>query len=164
MQEYNEWANLQKQENNTNKTTNTVSVVLSGLLYNYSKINNNALANNKIQVVNGKYDDKYINGVWQNPYDTNITFAIASPVITLSKANVAVTLPTTLWQKNVSTSSIDIDFGDGTGYKSLNNAATASTTYTTIGNYTWTYKVQLSGGQYKYCRQKVIVKQFITTV
>lgn len=89
MQEQTEWRDLQQQENNANKTTNTASIVLNGLLYNYSKINSNALANNKIQVVSNKYDDKYISGVWQDPYDTHIVFAMASPAILISKPNVS---------------------------------------------------------------------------
>jgi hypothetical protein len=159
MQEQAEWRTLQQQENNTNKTTNTASIVLNGLLYNYSKINSNALNNNKINILFGKYDDKYINGVWQNPYDTHIAFAMASPAILISKANVSVSLPATLWHSNATISNIDIDFGNGTGYKTLNNEATAFTTYTAIGDYTWTYRVQLTNGQYKYCRQKVHISE-----
>lgn len=69
-QELNEWKTLQKQQNDIAKFNNKASVVLNGLFFNYSKINFNALANNKIVVANDKYDDKYINGVWQNPYDS----------------------------------------------------------------------------------------------
>ncbi|MCH7524607.1 MAG: hypothetical protein IIC74_06260 [Bacteroidetes bacterium] len=95
VQEYNEWKNLQQIENEVNKTTNTASMVLSGLLYNYSKFNVNALNNNKISVLFGKYDDKYINGVWQNPYDSEIAFAMATPALLINQPNVSVKLPAT---------------------------------------------------------------------
>ena len=159
MQEQLEWANLQKQANTNSNTTNSASIVLNGLLYNYSKINSNALANNKIVVTGGKYDDKYINGVWQNPYDTNIIFAMASPANLIYKANVSVTLPSTLWHTNATISNIDINFGNSPNYVSLNNGTAAGTTYTAVGDYTWTYRVQLTNGQYKYCRQKVHVSE-----
>lgn len=160
-QELNEWKSLQAQANETAKTTNKASVVLSGLLYNYSTFNPNALSNNKIQVVNGQYDDKYINGVWQNPYDEKLAFAMAAPVLYINKAEVEATLPTALWHSNTTVTQIDINFGDGNGYKSLLNNAVASTTYTNTGEHTWTYRIQLNG-QYKYCRQKVIVNEAAT--
>jgi hypothetical protein len=162
--EYDEWRTLQEQENELNKTTTTASIVLSGLLYNYSKFNENALSNNKIAIVSGKYDDKYIGGVWQNPYDEELTFAVASSAIIINKATVKVTLPTTLWHSNASISNIHIDFGNGTGYKNIKNGASATTTYSTVGDYTWTYRVQLTGGQYKYSRQKVKVANLINTI
>lgn len=69
-----------------------------------------------------------------------------------------VRLPITLWHSNQPVTNLDIDFGNGSGYKSLNNGQIASTNYTTDGTYTWTYRVRLSNGQYKYSRQKVIVQ------
>jgi hypothetical protein len=161
-QELTEWKNLQKQQNNNAKLNNKASIVLNGLLFNYSKININALSNNKISVVNDKYDDKYINGIWQNPYDSKLSFAIVSPVFAISKSNVEVKLPTTLWHSNAAITAIAIDFGNNTGYKNLSNGSLASTNYTNVGTYTWTYRVRLSNGQYKYCRQKVKVTQVDT--
>jgi hypothetical protein len=157
-QELNEWKVLQKQQNDIAKFNNKAAVVLNGLFFNYSKINANALSNNKILVVNDKYDDKYINGVWQNPYDSKQAFAITSSVIMLNKSTVDVVLPPTLWHTNASITEIAIDFGNGTGYKNITNGSVATTTYTTVGVYTWTYRI-LTNGQYKYCRQKVKVNQ-----
>lgn len=153
-----EWASLQKNDHKKNRLSFKASVVLNGLLFNYSRFDPNALNNNKIQITNGKYDDKYINGIWQNPYLTNIAFAITSPVSYINSANVEVRLPSTLWHSNQSITHIQIDFGNGSGYKSLNNGIIASTNYSTDGTYTWTYRVRLSNGQYKYSRQKVIVQ------
>ncbi|WP_040279308.1 T9SS type A sorting domain-containing protein [Psychroserpens damuponensis] len=158
-QELTEWQTLQKQKNDLAKMSNKASVILNGLLYKYSKINSNALANNKIQVINGKYDDKYKRGAWQNPYDVHTAFAISAPILYINKPQVEVSLPATLWHSNTTITNLDIDFGDGNGYKSILNNTTANTTYTNIGTYDWTYRVQLSNGQYKYCRQKVKVTQ-----
>lgn len=157
-QELNDWKLWQKQQNDIAKFNNKAAVVLNGLFFNYSKINANARSNNKIVVINDKYDDKYTNGVWQNPYDSKQTFAITSSVIMLNKSNVDVVLPATLWHTNASVTEIAIDFGNSTGYKILTNGVVASTTYIAVGVYTWTYRI-LIDGQYKYCRQKVKVTQ-----
>ncbi len=162
-QELNDWKLWQKQQNNIAKFNNKAAVVLNGLFFNYSKINANALTNNKIVVINDKYDDKYTNGVWQNPYDSKQAFAITSSVIMLNKSTVDVVLPATLWHTNASVTEIAIDFGNNTGYKILTNGAIASTTYTAVGVYTWTYRI-LTNGQYKYCRQKVKVNQADTAM
>lgn len=156
--ELNKWKVLQKQQNDIAKFNNKAIVVLNGLFYNYSKINANALSSNKIQVINDAYDDKYINNVWQNPYDNKQAFAITSSVIMLNKSTVDVVLPSTLWHTNATVTDIAIDFGNNTGYKSLTNASVATTTYTTVGVFTWTYRI-FTNGQYKYCRQKVKVNQ-----
>lgn len=153
-----EWASLQKNDHKKTRLSYKASVVLNGLLFNYSRFDPNALNNNKIQITNGKYDDKYINGVWQNPYLTDIAFAVTSPVSYINSADVEVRLPSSLWHSNTTITNIQIDFGNGSGYKSLNNGTIASTNYLTDGTYTWTYRVRLSNGQYKYSRQKVIVQ------
>lgn len=128
-QELNEWKVLQKQQNDIAKFNNKAAVVINGLFFNYSKINANALSNNKILVVNDKYDDKYINGVWQNPYDSKQAFAITSSVIMLNKSTVDVVLPPTLWHTNASVTEIAIDFGNGTGYKNITNGSVATNLY-----------------------------------
>ncbi len=158
-QELEKWKTLQKQQSKKGNLNNKASVTLSGLLFNYSKINENALYGNKISVVNDKYDDKYINGVWQNPYDNKTAFAVVSPVFAFNKSNIEVKLPTELWHSNANITAIAIDFGDGAGYKNLTNNAIASTNYTATGVYTWTFRVKLTNGQYKYCRQKIKVTQ-----
>jgi hypothetical protein len=77
-QELTEWKNLQKQQNNNAKLNNKASIVLNGLLFNYSKININALSNNKISVVNEKFNEKFeyilktVNSLLGNPIE-NIT-------------------------------------------------------------------------------------------
>lgn len=53
-----EWATLQKNDHKKTRLSFKASVVLNGLLFNYSRFDPNALNNNKIQITNGKYDDK----------------------------------------------------------------------------------------------------------
>ena len=66
------WENLRK----PNK------IVLSGLYYKYSEFKPNA-PNNTITITNGKLYDKFINVVWQNPYNEKQVFAMTSPIIIL---------------------------------------------------------------------------------
>jgi hypothetical protein len=51
-------------------------ITLSGLLFRYNSIDPNANTNGTLDVVNGQLKDKYINGVWQNPYQQFTSLAI----------------------------------------------------------------------------------------
>jgi len=55
-------------------------ITLAGLYFNYSQFINNA-SPNYITISNNQLYDKYVNGVWQNPYQNSKTF-ILSPSIT----------------------------------------------------------------------------------
>ncbi|MBF4982963.1 hypothetical protein FNJ87_00955 [Nonlabens mediterrranea] len=72
---YNRFAyNLAREVYQENKDTPN-HIILTGLAYEYQKLDSTALANNKIIVNDNRYDDKYSNGVWQNPYLTDIAVA-----------------------------------------------------------------------------------------
>ena len=43
-------------------------ITVSGLFYNYSRFKDNALTGNLLTLSNDQFIDKYVNGVWQNPY------------------------------------------------------------------------------------------------
>ena len=159
IQEYTEWENLQKQYSKEGTITNSANVILAGLFFDYSKINELALSNNKITVANNKYYDKYINGIWQNPYESKMAFAITAPVLTLNRGLVKVKLPQTLWHTNKQIRNISIYMGSGRPvYQNLNNEAVAYFDYQTTGTYTWTYRVEYAGGTFAYAHQKVIIK------
>lgn len=156
----------QKGKTLTSKGTTSANMVLSGLFYNYSRFRSDALSTNKITVVNNTYDDKYINGVWQNPYETKIAFVISTPVLELNKASISLNLPPELWHTNQASNfnNIEVDFGNGSGYKTLYNNTSANTTYTSIGAYTLTYRLRLTNGTYLYCRQKLKVNNVSPSV
>ena len=155
-----QWRNLQKQANESNYTTSVAKVILSGLSYNYNSFNPNALSQNKITINNGRYDDKYIRGSWQNPYLSNYTFGVVAPFKKISKASVQVQLPTNLWHTNNLVYALEVNFGTkGSTYQNIKNGAIAAHTYTKPGTYIWTYRISIDGGRsYKYSRQKVQVK------
>ncbi len=54
-------------ESNWETARNKKTIVLSGLFYRYSKFLDNAYPD-KITISNNKIYDKYVNGIWQNPY------------------------------------------------------------------------------------------------
>lgn len=150
----------QKRKNKSAKGTTSANMLLNGLYYKYSRFRSDALSASKITVVNNTYDDKYISGVWQNPYETKTAFVISTPVLELNKGNISLSLPSFLWHTNQATgiSNVEVDFGNGGGYKTLYNNAIAINTYAAIGTYTLTYRLKLTSGSYLYSRQKLKVK------
>ena len=46
-------------------------ITLCGLYYNYSRFKDNALSSNLITVNSDRFFDRFVNGVWQNPYQFN---------------------------------------------------------------------------------------------
>ena len=155
----------QKRKTNSAQSTSSAQMLLSGLYYKYSRFRSDALSTSKITVVNNTYDDKYVNGVWQNPYETKTAFVISTPVLELNKAGLQLSLPSTLWHTNQASaiSNIEVDFGNGSGYKTLYNNAVASTTYTSTGTFSLTYRMRLTDGSYLYSRQKLMVKDVTPT-
>ena len=131
-------------------------IVLSGLYYKYNKIKDNA-APNLITSTNNKLYDKFVNGVWQNPYDEKQVFAVASQIEKFNDLTVNVELPSTLWYTNQSSNvaSIAIDFGNGLGYQNLGFGQVKTVTYAQKGIYEWKYKLTLTNNQVLYSHSKI---------
>jgi hypothetical protein len=131
-------------------------IVLSGLYYKYSQFKPNA-SPNYVTVTNNKLYDKYVSGVWQNPYDEKQVFAIAAPIIKYNSLTMQVQLPSALWYTNQSAAvqSIDIDFGDGLGYQAMAFGQLKTVAYTQPGLYEWKYKLTLTTSQILYSHSKI---------
>lgn len=54
-------------------------IVMSGMYFKYNRFADNAYPS-KLTYTNNKFSDKYVNGVWQNPYETRKTFALTAPI------------------------------------------------------------------------------------
>ena len=154
---FEDWGKLKSIHAHTYNNSNTAGITLSGLFFNYSKIRSDDLSKELIRVVNNTYDDAYKGSVWQNPYTTKQVFALGAGVTNIVRPSVKVTLPTALWYSNSSIKNIHINFGNGSGYKSLKNGSVAITNYTQNGTYTWTYRIQLTNNKYLYARQQMRV-------
>ena len=123
------------------------TLVLSGFYFKYAKINENALRDNKISVLNNHYEDVYVNNVWQNPYDTLQTIAITPPIHRYNKNDFKIVLPRELWLSNSDILSISVDLGNGEGFKPLRFDEPLNVRYTDLqGTYRWTFKFELADG------------------
>lgn len=145
-------------KNNWNNLRQANKIVLSGLYYKYNEFKPDA-PNNTITITNGKLYDKYVNGVWQNPYNEKQVFAIASPIVKYNSLTMQVQLPSSLWYTNQSTSlqSIAIDFNDGLGYQPTTFEQIKTVTYSTAGIKEWKYKLTLTNGQILYSHSKIFI-------
>lgn len=134
----------------------TNKIVLSGLYYKYSKFKANAHPN-FVTISNNKMYDKYINGVWQNPYEEQQVFAIAPPILKYNNLIVDVELPATLWYTNQASEvqSIAIDFGEGNGYQIMTFGQIKTISYSQAGIYEWKYKLALNSSQVLYSHSKI---------
>ena len=145
-------------KNNWNNLRQANKIVLSGLYYKYNEFKPDA-PNNSITITNGKLYDKYVNGVWQNPYNEKQVFAIASPIVKYNSLTMQVQLPSSLWYTNQSSSvqSLAIDFNDGLGYQTTTFGQLKTVTYSTAGIKEWKYKLTLTNGQILYSHSKIFI-------
>ncbi len=93
-------------------------IILSALLFKFNAVEPNAQANGKMQTLNGRLKDVYVNSVWQNPYQEFTTLAISPSVISYNLTCCKVVLPSDLWLTNLGrqVSSKQMDAGDGQEY------------------------------------------------
>ncbi len=144
---------------NWNNLRTANKIVLSGLYYKYSVFKDNA-SPNYITISNNKLYDKYVNGVWQNPYEDKQVFAISSPILLYNYLTVDVELPTALWYTNqgANVQSIAIDFDNGQGYQTMTLDQVKSVNYSQEGVYEWTYKLTLTNNQVLYSHSKIKIE------
>lgn len=106
-------------------------ITLSGLFFNYARFADNAYSGGKITVVSDQFVDRYVSGVWQNPYITEQVFALAPSTGYYEGKSLKVLLPSNLWFTNSgsSVSSISIDLSDGLGYRTLTQGTALTVNY-----------------------------------
>ena len=150
------WVTERVNRNQEQKNT----LVLAGIYYKYAQINENALVQNKIIVSNQKYYDKYIDGVWQNPYEVKEVIAFAPPINAYNKYQVKAVLPDNLLLGNSLTDiqQIELNFNDGQGYQVLQLGQELISNYTQDGTYDWIFKTTLSDGRVLWSQTKIQIK------
>lgn len=131
-------------------------IVLSGLYYKYSEFKPDA-PNNSVTITSGKLYDKYVNGIWQNPYDEKQVFAVSAPIVKYNSLSMQVQLPASLWYSNqaISVQSIAIDFNDGLGYQIMEFNQLKTVTYVAAGLKEWKYKLTLTNNQILFSHSKI---------
>jgi hypothetical protein len=138
-------------------------IVLSGLFYNYSRFRDDAAQNNLIAIQNDQVVDRYVKGVWQDPYQSERVFAVAPSIEFYEGKNLQVILPVNLWQTNAAgeVSGLSIDLGDGQGYRAITVGQPITVNYADTGTKEWIYRLQLTSGQYLYSHSQVRIQKAI---
>jgi hypothetical protein len=131
-------------------------IVLSGLYYKYSKFRPDCYPN-YLNNNGGVITDKYVSGIWRNPYIDQQVFAVAAPILVYKSLSLQVTLPSALWYTNQSASvqSIAVDFGDGLGYQNMAFGEIKTVNYAASGTFEWKYKLTLTDSQVLYSHSKL---------
>ncbi|MDB5131716.1 MAG: Protein of unknown function precursor [Mucilaginibacter sp.] len=121
-------------------------VSLCGIFYQYGYLDPNAANNGTITVTNGQLFDKYVNGVWQNPYLQGNVIAFAPSTNTYRGKSFNINLPANLWLTNSSSlvSSIQVDAGDGLGYRTLAAGIDLPVSYADTGMKVLNFKINLA--------------------
>ncbi len=121
-------------------------VTLCGLFYQYAYFDANALAAGKIIASNNQYFDSYANGNWQNPYLTGKTIGFAPAAETYMGKSFNVLLPNSLWLSNSKgmVGHIELDAGDGQGYRTIIPDIAIPVNYADTGLKIWNFKVYLA--------------------
>lgn len=155
----------QQFEERWNSRREANKMILSGMYYKYSKLKENAYPN-YINVSNNILSDKYVIGVWQNPYEEKEVFVMAPPILKFNSLSVKVKLPAALWYTNQGTQvqNIAIDFGNGGGYRTVTMDQEIIAQYTFSGLYEWKYRLKLSNGQYRYSHSKIYMDGALSPV
>lgn len=155
----NNWVTNRRSYNENEQST----LVVAGLFYQYSRIN--PQSSFKITVSNNQYFDKFLRGVWQNPYETLNTIAFTPALNSYNKKSFGVVLPQNLMLTNNSSliQKTEVDFNDGLGYKLLTPDQKVYANYTQNGTYNWVFKTTLTNGSILYSHTKVKIDEPIVS-
>ena len=115
------FVNPNSYESNWNRERTAGVISVSGLYFKYATLINDAINLNKINFANNQFSDKFINGVWQNPYQEFQTFAMTPAISTYEGLYFMVKIPSSIFYSNFQSSveSIQVDFGNGGGYSTV---------------------------------------------
>ena len=136
-------------ENNWLNQRSEDHIALSGIYFKYARFVNNATTTGKLTYSGGKFYDRFISNVWQNPYQEMRTFAMTTPVEVYSGLQLNVKLPQNIFYSNFANEvqKIEVDFTDGLGYRQVAYNQLVNVNYTQEGNKIWKYKLTLTNGQ-----------------
>jgi hypothetical protein len=148
-------------ENNWSNQRAEEHIALTGLYFKYSRFATTAATAGKITYSNGKIYDRYIRGVWQNPYQEMQTFAMTTPIDVYTGLNLKVKIPQAIFYSNYAAEiqRIDIDFADGLGYRQVAYNQLVNVNYTTEGLQTWKYRLTLTNRQTLFSHSKIKIKK-----
>lgn len=129
--------------------------VIGLAMFEYSQIREDALTAKLIKYEKEQVYDNFINGVWQNPYETRHVLAFALQDTLLYGNYVEYSFPDKLWKTNLGITSIEFDAGDGSGYKSAKKGAIRNVKYATGGIKHLKIRVKKPDGAWMYSHSQV---------
>lgn len=141
-------------------------IPLGGVFYKYAQFSEATQQNAQntgdpgtLTINNGKVEDKYINGVWQNPYEEKQVFALAPAINSSNKFNFKIKLPDHLFLSNQTSQIQKIEYrlSDDLPYQLLPYNQLIDAAYTSEGTYHWTFKLTLNSGQVLYSHTQFVV-------
>ncbi len=135
-------------------------ITLSGVFFNYARFKDNAVSGGFMTISSEKFVDRYVSGVWQNPYITDKVFAITPSTDYYEGKNLQVVLPSNLWLTNggATVSTISIDVSDGLGYRAITLGQSLPIAYSDTGRKEWKFKLTLTTGVTLYSHSSVFIK------
>lgn len=142
-----------------NRSASYVSV--GGLYYKYSQIYDNAVSTSKITVSSNKAYDKYVGGVWQNPYQELQTFVMTPAIKKYTGLSLTVKIPSAIFYSNYNNliQSIQIDFDNGAGYVTVSLDQNLGINYSVEGVKNWKYKLNLTNGTSLYSQSRIKIEK-----
>ena len=132
-------------------------VSLSAAAYRYAYIKANAKDDQLINFSNGKVSDNTKNGVWQNPYASANALGFAPHDSIFNASSLTFKLNSNVWFSNMSYNKIEVDAGDGTGYKQIALGGTIAASYPSSGKKEIKLRVTLTGGNQLVAHSNIIV-------
>jgi hypothetical protein len=159
------FVNPNSYESNWNRERTAGAISVSGLYFKYASLINDAINLNKINFANNQFSDKFINGVWQNPYQEFQTFAMTPAISTYEGLDFMVKIPSSIFYSNFQSSvqSIQVDFGNGGGFITVPFNQNFPVRYTTEGIKVWKYKLNLTNGTSLFSQSQIkLTKGFVT--
>lgn len=129
-------------------------IPLSALYFNYNYIDENALNNGLIQIINSQFFDGPNSG---NPYNQSVCVALGT--LYPDTLTQLVTFKAEPIRGNLTNnvSSAQINFADGTGYRTYTANTQYAINYSTDGDYAITLKLNLIGGGSVYAKSLIHV-------
>lgn len=143
---------------------NAQQVVLSGSFTRYSRFVEEVSIKDKIDVKDNVILDRYVKGIWQNPYLESQSFVLAPPINSYKGKKLTVTVPRELFITNeTDTIRLAIDFNDGNNYQNVAWNRPINVEYGTEGDKIWRYRLTTSSGVY-YAQSKMKIIDWLRPV
>ena len=153
-------------ESNWNRERTAGVITVSGLYFKYASFINDAINLRKIDFANNQFLDKYIDNVWQNPYQEFQTFAMTPAIKNYEGLEFQVKIPSSIFYSNFQSSvqSIQVDFDNGGGYITVPFNQNIPVKYNTEGIKVWKYKLNLTNGTSLLSQSQIKLTQGFTSI